>query len=482
MCLVSLLSAVVLLMDVDDQLSVLAAASGLSMTTKHAYFSFATSPYDSSNQNMIGLRPGKAVEPKYLNDTIAKNVNILESLFVISVLFPVEETINTSTTWSSRQRRSLQKHVSNRSNHFTSADGAKGTESRDRHSLNFVSESHSSVNQLISHTDDYFHPAYVNSFRHSDHDTTQADINKTITGLDSGTTATRKLSSKIKTESETLSIPTSLKIDHLSLAQAQRSTKIDSVIKRLSDLNTKALSKHEKMVNLLNTPPEQHRKFQLKSVAASEKNRQTLHFESEDVNFPHRSSTLSDVLQPAFSKPFLNLRRKRDVEEFVSTDADLYAMYDVAFLLSYAVHVSLQRNSSSAFPQNVIECIENLTFSGRFGEFRVDSEQMVSFDFVLYDFNVTSGAMEPRIYFQAVSSEKWKIKEEQRISWPGGVELPPDECFKQGPNCNEGRLENDFLHPLRFPRVYFCFVLFLSSIDVILNYLTNKFTLDLYYS
>ena len=75
-------------MDVEDQLTVLAAASTLSMTKSHVFFTFAANPYDASLNSVRGIPSSRTLESVYSSDPENQNINILESLLIIAPDFP----------------------------------------------------------------------------------------------------------------------------------------------------------------------------------------------------------------------------------------------------------------------------------------------------------------------------------------------------------------------------------------------------------
>ncbi|GFR96305.1 hypothetical protein ElyMa_006294700 [Elysia marginata] len=75
-------------MDVEDQLTVLAAASALSMTKSHVFFAFATNPYDQSQNTVRGISSSRTLAEVFTSDPQNQNLNILESLLIIAPTFP----------------------------------------------------------------------------------------------------------------------------------------------------------------------------------------------------------------------------------------------------------------------------------------------------------------------------------------------------------------------------------------------------------
>ena len=86
--LTPLLTAIVLLMDLEDQVTVLTAASSASMTKSHVFFTFASNPYDTSQNNVNGISSSRALGDVFSSDPDNKDINILESLLIIAPSFP----------------------------------------------------------------------------------------------------------------------------------------------------------------------------------------------------------------------------------------------------------------------------------------------------------------------------------------------------------------------------------------------------------
>ncbi|RUS85417.1 hypothetical protein EGW08_006808 [Elysia chlorotica] len=83
-------------MDVEDQLTVLAAASSLSLTRNHVFFTFAFNPYDATQNSVPGVPPARTLSDVFKADPQNKGINILESLLVIAPEFPTGSGISGS--------------------------------------------------------------------------------------------------------------------------------------------------------------------------------------------------------------------------------------------------------------------------------------------------------------------------------------------------------------------------------------------------
>lgn len=433
-------TVVLLLMDVNDQLSVLEAASSLSMTTEHAFFTFTKTPYDGKAQSVLGLNPDEMLHQRFFNDTSAPGVSIFDSLFVIAYSFPAYNSTNSSALETVRIKRDVNNNIdfpsfqSNRitstnqqillrrkRNLYSSPDDGNYFTKNDTNIENVTASKEKSQEMLNRHQSDEITDKK---------ETVSPPVDKMLQQLQGYTESIHSTQASFE--------------DSLSVAQARRiqDNNADSVFGS-SDIKKSQNNKEDVNITGSNNPNSVH---QLNTSSDSLENNvkpktsDSLIFESEN----HILASNSDVDRQSVLHLHLALaakfRSKRDIEPYTPSATDLSATYDLVFLLSYAVHLQAKTTNKVPVSEEFIASLANLSFPGRSGIFAIDPEQQVSFDFKVYDFNVTAGVMKPMIHYRATSSRTWVLEEEHPLRWPGGIILSPDECFKQLPGCDEGKI------------------------------------------
>ncbi|CAG5134652.1 unnamed protein product, partial [Candidula unifasciata] len=424
---------VVLLMDVGDQLSVLEAASALSLTTKHAFFTFTKTPYDENIQSVLGLKYEDMMQPVFYNDSIVPGTSIFESLFVIGYTFPSDSLQNRTALESVRIKRDVNINTDFTSLHSNGADftslhsnGATGIYQRRK-----GKKGHTDDNSLKMHDFKVRKESHDILYRHQSgkvivkRQAVSANVDNMSQGFQGITDDTHKMSS-----SENSSM----------VAQARLiKNNNDSATIQSSDIKT---SQNIEDVFILHSNASQHVRQQNTSSDLPEKNvhpktSDSLVFESEYQILPSKANLDMDPMLNLHPMLAAKFRSKRDIETYIPSGADSSATYDLVFLLAYAVHLLTKTTNSVPFTDQLIASMANLSFPGHSGRFEIDPGQQVSFDFQVYDFNVTAGAMKPTVYYLAASSETWVLGQQHPLRWPGGIILSPDECFKQQPGCDD---------------------------------------------
>lgn len=410
---------------------------------------------------MVGVKPEVMLEARFFNDTSAKNTNIFDSLIVIAVSFPPSRNASSNSISTARRRRREARNPLSLSN--IAGPALKNVEKM------LVDPS----SQVVKETTSIFDGSYASSANrelkatksyYRKYESMQSQRNQAPDSND--VHGYKQFFSNIVSTQSSLNVSViqgthfsdpheslGLKGDY-SLAQARRKgSKREETIKgRIDFIPSEHLKGSRDKVKFIPTETSSKSTKWVPSQSLEPRNENALFFTGEDVEFFAESGS-TFMLDLIKSSPDLSplLRSKRDVEKYNVSVADLLAIYDTVFLLAYAVHLQERRSLTVPFSDDLVASITNFTFPGSSGNFRIDSDQQVSFDFSLYDFNVTAGEMQPRVYYEAVSSTSWKLNKRLRLIWPGGIVLPGDECFKRVPGCNDGKIAGSH-HPSPLPR------------------------------
>ncbi|XP_005104815.1 uncharacterized protein LOC101858123 [Aplysia californica] len=493
---------VVLFLDIDDQLTILARASAKEMTKHHIFFSFPRTPYDPTSLSLLALTPPITGQGRFSADATTQGINIFESVFVVTPTFPPEATVSsansTDTQSGSRRRRRRRRRRS------TEAAGG-GTPlyfASGRESHNVVMNKHHGggdgrrENRLVGkgqvgqgalqtltyrqrkkdpHFD--FPPENSETVSKDSGEKSYKNRDKNCSGENGGKNRniflpdityktlpsspmfdrprspirvgkdveyvvqsdTQAISSINQALSPGVYVPTKRSSENkpFPFAQARNRRPLFEDVKHQIPQFVKGGSsgavKQSEDSSTLDTSRDK-----VSHTGSSPQRPNTLLFESEDSS---HSVLDTDILEKDKDEPSSpsssKLRYKREIQKFVASGSDLSAIYDAVYLVSLAALRVASNSSSVPSGEQLIRSVYDQTFPGDLGQFTIDQQQAVLFDFVLYDFNSSSGTFHPRVFYEAVSSSDWLLTEQGAISWPGTI-VPGDECYKQMPNCNEG--------------------------------------------
>ena len=400
---------VVLFLDVHDQLTVLAEASRLSLSSSHAFFSFSPTPYDVTLQSLLATPTSVLTQDRFSNyDATTGNSTIFSSVFVISCVFPrINNQSSNSSTNSPLSRTKRSPEEVDNSLYFQPNSEATYKTFRDDqtppwfHSLRFKNHSEYLISKLV-------------------------DLTTYVIGLFLNIDMSRSSHNSTPAASTSYSKP---KLRDISSSEPESPPK-----QRVLS----ATHNNEFLVSDVGQHPRSKRFRQTLSSAKSYKiqssaksyiqrtsrrrSNSVLYFQSED--------TLED--SPAHSR-----RYRRELQHFTASDADLSAVYDVISLIALAAQRAVQSGQGHVpVGKDLVASLSDLSLLGKLGRLTLDPEQRVVYDFELRTFNSSVKHFRPWVNFTATGSETWS---------PGGrmAELEglpaPDECFKKENNCKHGR-------------------------------------------
>ncbi|KAI8772325.1 olfactory guanylyl cyclase GC-D, partial [Biomphalaria glabrata] len=426
---------VLLLMDLADQLTFLAVASSLAMTRDHAFFTFTKTPYDVTYMSLVGLKADVTSQPQFFNDSSSDKVNIFSSVFVIAPSFPADSSRN-STPVFRRKRHLVEKAIP-----FPETPSSRQFEKQTT-SLKFVSETLRQKRiRTISRTPSGETRPCVNSrsgekMFNIETDTEHSVISRTF---HSELRPTVSSSNSKNSPAYLPSVQTEVKSAFSSFVLARNTAPTQG----RHDLDFFSVQSVDLQNKNNNFPPRTttetlQRNIEAATKAKVDEDADSLIFASEEHIFGN--SLLGHRLLASESS--FKLRIKRDLESFKPSDLDVKAVYDVVYAVAYSVYKHLETSVTTEIPQGqtLIQAVRNISFSGNSGEFIIDKDASVHYDFIVYDFNEKSKVLERRIFYTATSPFDWTFESMGEISWPEEIILEPDLCFKQLPNCNDGKL------------------------------------------
>ncbi|GFN89185.1 hypothetical protein PoB_001569100 [Plakobranchus ocellatus] len=479
-------------MDKADQLTVLLAASSLSMTKSHAFFSFAPSPYDLTYNSVLGISPADALNGQFNNDPQNPDLNILESLLVIAPTFPgtgrgenASSDASDGVTGSSLRRKrdlyftmdqrgdnSLEDLIQKHSNPFPSS--LKDNDASDRvkapnRTLLYVPE------ENIKHRADSLVPG-VSDFRYSQNPRPrkiqdevlnfQKDIGESQERNkvnDEKVSNFKENSGFFKDKSALSPLTENKDLSNDRIRRAEEMTTMSyssSNIVSIAGKRDSTLLANRKNLNLQFYTKNRNRLKPSTSFLSSvfqpvgklaqpliraitghgdEKHNKGGKFDVEDqIELPAITNFFKEYSRNKSSSSTDLRREKRATETFVATESDLDAIYDYVLLICLAVHQYAAVHGSVPLAGTLLDTITNVTFQGHQGEISVGPDHEVAYDFQVYDFDVAQGVMESKLTYSVAGENEWTLSDSMDIAWPGGVVPPEDECFKQLPGCNDG--------------------------------------------